>query len=322
MADVTVTIVLYNSADHLEDCLLSLAPDLEAGLANLVAVDNASPDASAALVSRVAPDAQVLVSEYNRGFAGGCNLAWSRVDTPYWLLLNPDTQLEPGALAELVAFMESRPELGAASPWLRDPTRSGRLYPGRPLPSLWRTLVELLRLHRLLPGGLRARVLLGPYVTDRAAAAAPDPGWIPGTALIVRASAVAEAGPLDESFFLYGEDLEWCWRMRDAGWGIGVSDRATVLHHERTSSDRTWSSEVVDDRIAEGILRACALRRGRLRAGSVGLATALALALEALDPRRSRDQRQLAARTSRAWGRAVRNGRRARVDSRAGYARR
>jgi N-acetylglucosaminyl-diphospho-decaprenol L-rhamnosyltransferase len=304
MADVTITIVLYNSADTLEPCLASLTPDLVDGGAELVVVDNASPDDSSALVRRLVPAARVVESAENRGFAGGCNLAWPYVESRYWLLLNPDTIVEADTVARLVAFMDQNARVAAASPWLRDPATGEWKFPGRAFPSAGRALLELSRAHRLLPAEARARLLQGPYV-KRAAGPAPAPDWLPGTALLVRTQAVREIGLLDESFFLYGEDLEWCWRMRSVGWRLAVVD-TVVSHHARTSGERTWSEQAVETRIADGIVRATRRMRGPLRARATALVSALGLALESWHPGRSREQRANAARARDAWWLAFR----------------
>lgn len=305
MAEVTVTIVLYNSAEHLPECLEALRPELGSGLAKLVAVDNASPDDSATIVRNLAPASEVLVSTHNRGFAGGCNLAWRRVTTPYWLLLNPDVTLEPRALANLVRFMGARRSVGAVSPWLRADPDGEAGFPGRAFPSAFRGLLELTRVHRLLPPTVRARLLQGPYVRPGQRV---EPDWIPATAMLVRADAVRAVGSLDESYFLYGEDLEWSARLRRGGWGIAADEAAVAVHRGRASGHATWSESAVEDRVATGVLRATAVARGAWRGRLAGLVGALSLAVEARHPRRTVEQRERSARAASAWLRAVRAG--------------
>src|SRR5688500_6335289 len=113
---VTLTIVLHNSEDDLAACLASVRPEPESGFAELVAVDNASPDGSVAVVEREAPGAEIVRTGANLGFAAGANRAWPHVRSRYWLLLNPDVTLEPAALARLVAWMNEHPSIGVASP--------------------------------------------------------------------------------------------------------------------------------------------------------------------------------------------------------------
>ena len=297
--------MLHNSADHLEACLRSIADVLASGWAELIAVDNASPDHSAAVVARLAPDGLLLRSHENVGFAAGCELARPHIRGRYWLLLNPDVELAAGTVRALAALLDALPAVAAVSPWLRTPDRATPEYPGHRFPSIALTLLELTRAHRLLPRRLRARTLLGPYVSH-GRGPVPEPDWIPGAAMLLRGASIEHVGGLDRSFFLYGEDLEWCWRARAGGWRIAVAD-ALAIHRESSSSRSTWGSEqLVADRIAAGIARACANHRGRVYALAYAALTALSLTLEARDPRRPGASRRAAATASRAWWRVLR----------------
>ena len=117
---VSVTIVLHNSERELERCLEAIRPEILSGFAELIAVDNASPDGSAGTVARSLPDARIIRSEENLGFAAGANLAWPHVRGRYWLLLNPDAELDAGGIERLAAWMDQHPHLGAASAELTD----------------------------------------------------------------------------------------------------------------------------------------------------------------------------------------------------------
>jgi GT2 family glycosyltransferase len=166
------------------------------------------------------------------------------------------------------------------------------------------SFAESLRLHRLLPARRREALMQGPYVHS-APEDAPEPGWLPATAVIVRADAVRDAGTLDDRFFLYGEDLEWCWRLRRNGWKIAAIPVGGGTHHASASSRRTWDEERVQERIAAGTLQAYRAMRGGLRARLFALAMTLSLALEAAHPRRSRDTRLHAGIARRAWWKAL-----------------
>ena len=281
MPDVSVTLVLYNSRDHLAECIAALRDDVDAGTAQVLAVDNASPDDSAAVLAQEMPQATILRAPENLGFAGGCNVAWEHVRTRYWLLLNPDVILDRGTIQALVSWMDEHPRVGMAGPWLRE--EGAPEFPGRPLPSVGVILLEASRLHRLLPSRRRESLLQGPYVRS-ARAQAPEPGWLPAAAVIVRADAVRAVGSLDAEFFLYGEDLEWCWRMRRDGWSIAAAPVGGGRHHASTSSRRTWDEEHVQERIAAGTLKAYRRMRGAVRARAFALAMSLSLALESAHP--------------------------------------
>jgi N-acetylglucosaminyl-diphospho-decaprenol L-rhamnosyltransferase len=302
MPAVSITLVLYESADVVAACLASIREDVDAGFAEVIAVDNASPDDSADIVARELPSARIVRSESNRGFAAGTNLAWRLVDSPYWLWLNPDVVFPPRGLRRLVEWMDEHPDVGAASPEI-DHGSGFHASPGYALPSIGRALLEMLRLHRLLPRSVRARVLKGPYWTEGDQL---DAGWVAGTALICRHAAVTDAGLLSEDFFMYGEEIEWCWRIGKAGWRLGVCSDVVVAHGDGTSARQLWSPSERALRGAVGWKLACRRIHGRVYAQLYAVVMAVALGLEGVHPARASEQRRLARRAAWAWIRALR----------------
>ena len=297
--ELSIAIVLYNSGDRLPDCLRSIRPELDSGFAELIAVDNASPDDSVPILHAQVPSAQVVEMDGNRGFAAGVNAAIARARGRYWLLLNPDVLAPAGGLRRLVAWMDAYPALAVASPDLVDVDGHWE-EPGRALPSVGRTLLRLSRLHRLLPAVVRRRVFRGGYLTrgDQL-----NVGWVPGTAIIVRPVAVSEVGPLREELFMYGEDLEWCWRMGRAGWGIGVCSSTTFVHDTSSSARLSFGEDYVQRRIAEGTDAACRLIYGARHARVLAALTALAFTLDARAPGKSPAQRDQARASACVWRR-------------------
>jgi len=290
---LSIAVVAYNSDLLLRQCLSSVRGSVLDGFAELIVVDNASPDESARIVAEEFPEATLVRSEVNRGFAGGCNLAWPLARGQYWLLLNPDVVVPAGGLAQLVEWMDAHPELGAGSPWLA--TAKGQPeFVGRRAPSLSLTILEALRLHLLIPRERRADLLLGPYWVARRGHL--DVDWIPGAAMIVRRETVEAAGLLSDSLPMYGEDTEWCWRIRKAGWQIGVCGDVEFEHREGHSALRTWGELQREVRMWEGMYAACAQMRGAGYCRMLMAANALALAIEAHHPRRSPEQRSGARR--------------------------
>jgi GT2 family glycosyltransferase len=127
-------------------------------------------------------------------------------------------------------------------------------------------------------------------------------GWVPGTAMIVRSAAVGDVGPLREELFMYGEDVEWCWRMRRSGWRIGVCSSTTFVHDTSSSARLTLSEDGVERRIAEGMDAACRLMYGPRHARALAALTALAFALDARLPGRP-DAQQRARAAAWQWRR-------------------
>ena len=117
--NISITVIAYNSAGGLRDCLHSVVDDVRVGFAELLIVDNASPDESASIVAEEFPEAKLISSGKNLGFAGGCNRAWPHAKGAYWLLLNPDVIVPIGGLKGLATWMDKHPRVGAASPQLR-----------------------------------------------------------------------------------------------------------------------------------------------------------------------------------------------------------
>lgn len=278
---MTVTTVLYNSEASLPRYAKALAPSVETERVRAIAVDNASPDGSAAAIERLLPGVELIASGDNLGFAAGCNRAWPLVESRYWLLLNPDVEADAAGIERLVEWMDRHPRVGLASPCLRA-VDGGEEPVARPHDSLWRPPLEALRLHKLLPERLREKWLL----SGRRSTPEVIRGWVPGAALIARSEAVAEVGPLDESLFMYGEDREWCWRMARAGWQIGFCAEVEFAHGHGSSATTTWGEEGRVRREVSGHLRATRAMRGALWTRAFALLAGLALLAESLDPRR------------------------------------
>ncbi len=285
---VSITVVVYNSDQCVRECIRSVGKAVREGVAEVIVVDNASPDQSAGIVSEECPEAKLVRSGFNRGFAGGCNLAWPYVSGEYWFLLNPDVVVPFGGLERLVQWMQQHPEVGAASPGLVNSTGRAASV-ARRFPSLTGALLETLRLHLLMPRARRAEVLLGAYwpsTTDHL-----NVDWVPGTAMIVRREAVESAGLISERELMYGEDIEWCWRIRKAGWRIGVCGALRFRHEEGQSAIRTWGEMERQWRMWRGTYAACARMRGAVYCRLLMVANALAFAIEAHHPRRSPEER-------------------------------
>jgi N-acetylglucosaminyl-diphospho-decaprenol L-rhamnosyltransferase len=302
--ELTIAIVLHNSAGALRGSLDSIRAAVGRGWAEVVAVDNASPDDSVAVLAEWLPDAKVVRLAENRGFAAGANAALARATGRYRLLLNPDVRVPEGGLESLVAWMDRHPEVGVASPELVRVDGTWEA-PGRAMPSAGRSLLELTRLHRLLPRDARGRVLRGPYWTGGDQL---DAGWVPGAALLVRPAAVDRVGPLREDMFMYGEDIEWCWRMRRGGWRVGVCSTVSFIHDAGSSARTTWGSLETERRVAEGVDRACRIIYGKRHARLLAAVTALSMWAESAAPGRTSEHRRRFRSAAANW-RAIAAGR-------------
>ena len=164
-------------------------------------------------------------------------------------------------------------------------------------PSLRWTLGEMLRVHKLMSARMRSERLMGAYWNG-------EPGevdWVPFAAAMVRREAVDSVGKLSEELFMYGEDLEWCWRLRQAGWLVAVTGEVTFVHTGGTSAVATWGEVGRFERIVAGFAAALRLMHGPLWTRLYAGARALALFLEGVDPRRDASQRAMNRFHARRW---------------------
>lgn len=243
MTDLAVIIVNWNVRDLLRACLRSVYAELDRAApgAGVWVVDNASGDGSVEMVRREFPQVHLLASEENLGFAAGNNLALRALGFGQGaaegcpaavLLLNPDTELLPGALPALLDGLQQHPRAGIVGPQLQ--YGDGRFqHSAFDFPGLWQVAIELLP----CPGRLHESRLNGRYPRRWYEAGEPFPIGHPlGAAMLVRREAIWQAGLLDESFFMYAEEVDWSLRLRAAGWQAFCVPRARVVHHAGQST--------------------------------------------------------------------------------------
>jgi GT2 family glycosyltransferase len=220
MPDVSAVVVTYNALPYVERALESVR-----GVETVV-VDNGSSDGTVALVRERFPEA-VVVEQENRGLAAGWNAGMRAASDPrYYLFLNADAWLVGDALERLVAFADAHPRAAYVGPRLRYP--DGRLQRSvRGFPTLWRLATEYLFLRKLAP---RSRLLNAYYGAGFAHDRVLEAEWLMGACFLARREAIDAVGPADESFFLFGEETDWCKRLRDAGWSVVFVPDAEVVH--------------------------------------------------------------------------------------------
>ncbi len=228
-----MVIVSYNVVGLLRECLASIEPDRARMKLEVFVVDNASADGSADMVAAEFPWARLLRSEENLGYPRGNNVALREARGRHVLLLNPDTRLPAGALWETVAYMDEHPDVGALGPKLVRADGSLDLACRRSFPSPGVAFFRLFGLARLFPRSARlARYNLLDVDPDTAM----DVDSVCGAFMLVRGEVVEQVGLLDESFFMYGEDLDWAYRMKQVGWRVRYQPSVVVLHHKGQSS--------------------------------------------------------------------------------------
>lgn len=244
--DISVVVVNYNSAPKLEQCLASLYADVSRLKTQVIVVDNASEDGSADMVERGFRRAELIRNAHNIGFARANNQAFEAARGRYVLLLNPDTTVTPGGVSSLVRFMDEHLGAAAVGPRIRNDDGSLQ-YSVRNFPSLRNMAGETLLLHRLMPD---AQSLSEVVRNESVYARDQEVPWISGAAMLIRRQALDDIGPLDEEFFLYSEETDWCYRAWQAGWSVCYTPSAEIMHHHGASdSDPALFAHLVKSRL-------------------------------------------------------------------------
>ncbi|MEZ4395851.1 MAG: glycosyltransferase [Candidatus Krumholzibacteriia bacterium] len=241
MKTISVIYVSYNSGEEILASVKSLREAGSRHALEVIAVDNASRDDSAARLAE-APHLTLLQNPMNLGYARAVNLGLTAATGDYVLVLNPDVTVRPGAVDALVEFMDAHPRAGIAGAKLLN--EDGTLqHSCRSFYTFWTVLLRRTPLGKLFPKSraLRHHLMLD---FDHASERAVD--WVLGACMMVRRQAVAEVGPMDPRFFLYFEDVDWCYRMQTRGWEVWYVPGAVMNHvHKRASARNPFSRSLV-----------------------------------------------------------------------------
>ena len=226
MADLAIIIVAWNSKPFLGACLGSIIGSGSSHTRELVVVDNGSTDGSAELVRKVAPDVRLIINKRNEGFAAANNSALSLMKSRYALLLNPDTVVLPGALDAMVDYMDINGHIWALGPMMLNGDGSPQLT-GVRFPTNWNIFAETLFLDRMFP---RSEWLGAHRELYRDLTVPRRVDYVQGSCLLLRSAVLDRVGTLDEQFFMYFEETDWCYRVNDAGGEVWFYPTARVTH--------------------------------------------------------------------------------------------
>ena len=219
MQDVSVIVVTLNAVPYIQRCLESVRGH------ETIVVDHGSTDGTVELVRERFPGARVVEQE-NRGLAAGWNRGMLDASGRYFLIVNADAWMADGAVERLVAFADEHPDAAVVGPRLRYP--DGRLQRSvRGFPTVWRLATEYLFLRKLAP---RSRLLNAIYANGFEHDEPREAEFVMGSCMLVRSAAVDEVGPLDEGFFLFSEETDWCYRFWQAGWTVWFCPDAEAYH--------------------------------------------------------------------------------------------
>ena len=224
---LSIIIVNFNGGRVLSTCLSSVFRETIDLPFEVILVDNNSTDGSVEAVETGFPAVRIIRNGENRGFAAANNIAIQDVTGEYILLLNPDTEILDGAIQKTVAFMDSRPEIGIAGCKLLYADRT--VQPSvRGYPSVLAAFLDATFLHLLVP---RNRIVRGKGISPFDDALAQEVDWVIGAYFMIRRSMTDKIGLLDEQFWIFGEEIDYCRRAKDAGCDTWYFPGAVVVHY-------------------------------------------------------------------------------------------
>lgn len=228
-AILTTVIVNWNTREQLSSCLSSLRRGTRVRQ-NIWVVDNASTDRSAEMVRRDFPEVRLIINERNAGFAAANNLAL-RIAEPsrYILLLNPDTEVQVSAIDALVAYLDRHSDVGAAGVQLLNPDGTKQ----RSFDYFYSFVASFRR--NLMINSLLRRT---PGIIEEANCGAIAVDWLIGACVMLRSEAIQQVGLLDETFFMYGEEVDLQRRLHNAGWAVMMLPSVHIVHHGGASSQQ------------------------------------------------------------------------------------
>jgi GT2 family glycosyltransferase len=279
---VDVGIVTWNTARLTVGAVRHLLDSDQGAELRVLIHDNASSDGTPQALEEAFPDLEIEAGRENLGFARAVNRLIARSDAPWFLALNSDAWPEPGAIGALVASAEADPTVAAAAPLLLRPDGSVE-HSTHPFPTIRVALLDAAYGRSWLPRRwLEELCLEGAWRQDRRRTV----DWAVGAALLIRREALLELGGFDERFFMYVEDLEWCWRARQRGWSILFEPGAVVRHVGNASGASRFGAKraALEAANLDLFLRAS---RGPARAGAYRAVSAAGLASRLAAARRA-----------------------------------
>lgn len=240
MIDLSIVVVNWNVRDLLRRCLASIFAAGRPGLETIV-VDNSSSDGSLDMLHAEFPSVVLIANTANRGFPAANNQGLSVARGRYAMTLNPDTEIAGDALARLIAYLDTHPDVGAIGPQLLNSDRSIQSSRRR-FPTFATAVFESTWLQSIAP----RRVLRRFYVEDVSDDVTQEADWLTGACLVVRREVLKQVGGFDEGFFMYSEELDWCKRIKLAGWKIVYLPEAQVVHHVGKSSEQAVAARHIN----------------------------------------------------------------------------
>lgn len=237
--NISAIVVTYNSAVTIYDCIVSLKDSLDGQKAEIIIVDNDSKDNTCEIIRNVAVNAKVLYMPKNIGFAAGVNKGISCAQGHYLLIVNPDLIINSECVNGMLQFLKENSKAGVIAPKLVYP--SGEIQPScRRYPTLRALLLRRIGFMKHIFGTAPLASFL---MEDKYFEAPTEVEWLIGACIMIKRRAIEDVGFFDEHFFLYYEDLDWCYRAQKHGWKIYYLPKLKSIHHYKRASARGLNRE-------------------------------------------------------------------------------
>lgn len=230
---LSIITVSWNVSELLHDCIRSVDAERHWLDLEMIVVDSASSDGTPDRVERDFPWVHLIRCHENVGFPKGNNIGLAKAKGRYIILLNPDTVVKPHAFERLCDYLDAQPDVGVVGPQLLNPDGSVQSSRRR-FPTVWTAVFESTWLQSYAPQA----ILDSYYARDIEDEQTADVDWVMGAALMTRHTIVEQIGGLDEGYFMYSEELDYCRRIKDAGWRVVYNPQAKIMHHLGKSSEQ------------------------------------------------------------------------------------
>lgn len=244
--DVSVVIVSYNTENLLDACLSSVFKQTRCAF-EVIVIDNASTDESLQIVRSKYPDVVLVSNDQNVGFAAANNQGFAIAKGCQVLMLNPDTAILDSAIDVMCSFLDDNPDVGAVG--------AQNLKPGGGIqkschhfPTLWTKIIEYAQLSRLFPHARWAgKANMSYWCYDEV----KEVDWLSGSCMMIRGEALRQVGHLDDAFFLYMEEVDWCFRAKKIEWKVVYTPEAKIVHYHGMSSGQLEESQMISKNISK-----------------------------------------------------------------------
>ncbi|MCX8057314.1 MAG: glycosyltransferase [Ignavibacteria bacterium] len=241
MVELSIIIVNYNVKAFLQNCLLSILKATEKISSEIIVVDNASDDGSVEIVKKNFPNVKLIESKENLGFSRANNIGLKISQGKYICLINPDTIVEENTFEEMIQFMERNPEVGLAGCKILNPDGTFQLACRRSFPTPWVAFTKIIGLSKVFP---KSKLFAKYNLTYLDENKSYEVDAVSGSFMFFRREVYEKIGGLDETFFMYGEDLDYCYRVKKAGYKVYYVHSTKIIHFKGESTKRSNIDEL------------------------------------------------------------------------------